>query len=189
MASISQQASKQLGQTRSSPSESEALINRILRMSDVRGDRTKMRVALFGLSANPPTGHTGHRGIVEYLRDLAVFDAIYVLPVFQHIYNTKAHMLPFEHRYEMCMANFLDLNETNSASVTRVEVSRLEEECADALSPPHANIRLGTIDLVDYAIEKYFPADMYELHWVLGMDTFLDILNGRWKQAERSVCK
>lgn len=44
------------------------------------------RVCLFGLSADPPTGTTGHVGIARKLASLPAFDEIRVLPVYRHTY-------------------------------------------------------------------------------------------------------
>jgi hypothetical protein len=45
------------------------------------------RVCLFGLSADPPTGHGGHVGIVRALR--TTFDDIRVLPVYRHTFRVR----------------------------------------------------------------------------------------------------
>ena len=62
-------------------------------------------VALYGLSANPPTGQGGHATIVSHLRDR--FDEVWVLPVYRHIFDSKANNLaPYEHRKKMCELAF-----------------------------------------------------------------------------------
>ena len=68
------------------------------------------RVGLFGLSANPPTGcmltHPiiGHSGIINALSSL--FDEVWVLPVYKHIYSSKNHLISYEHRLNMCHLAF-----------------------------------------------------------------------------------
>lgn len=62
-------------------------------------------VALYGLSANPPTGAGGHATIVAHLR--RTFDEVWVLPVYRHIFATKANNLaPYERRKRMCELAF-----------------------------------------------------------------------------------
>lgn len=63
-----------------------------------------MRILIYGLSANPPTGIHGHLGICAYFA--ALFDQVWVLPVYQHIFSTKSHLIPFEHRFTMCQRLF-----------------------------------------------------------------------------------
>lgn len=58
-------------------------------------------IAIFGLSANPPTGRGGHGGIIEYLKNTNIFSEIWILPVYQHMYAAKNQMVAFEHRLEM----------------------------------------------------------------------------------------
>lgn len=43
------------------------------------------QVCLFGLSGDPPTGESGHVGIVKALSELD-FDQIRVLPVYRHTF-------------------------------------------------------------------------------------------------------
>ena len=68
----------------------------------------KKRVLLFGLSGNPPTGESGHRGIIQEIEQLNIFDEIWILPVYQHTFNSKKNLLPFETRMELCRLNFQD---------------------------------------------------------------------------------
>ena len=70
--------------------------------------RRRRRVCLFGTSANPPTGDTGHRGIASYLSGLSddsgerrseeggvraaqppLFDEVRVLPVYRHMFTVS----------------------------------------------------------------------------------------------------
>jgi nicotinic acid mononucleotide adenylyltransferase len=45
------------------------------------------RIALYGLSADPPTGHGGHVGIVQALVNMPLFDEVHILPVYRHTYQ------------------------------------------------------------------------------------------------------
>ena len=46
-------------------------------------------ICLFGLSADPPTGSQGHAGIVQQLG--ALYDQVWVLPVYRHTYAVRVH--------------------------------------------------------------------------------------------------
>jgi len=67
---------------------------------------TAHRILLFGLSANPPTGKTGHLGIVHYLSRLGKWDEVWVMPVYKHLHNKDSTLAPFDDRLEMCKINF-----------------------------------------------------------------------------------
>lgn len=51
--------------------------------------KSRRRVCLFGLSADPPTGRGGHVGIVQALLRDKTFDEIRVLPVYRHTYEVR----------------------------------------------------------------------------------------------------
>lgn len=82
----------------------------------------KRKVCLFGLSANPPTGHGGHGSIVSQLASLrcddssttedaaaTLFDEVRVLPVYKHMFSVKRDQAAFHHRLEMCRLTFKDI--------------------------------------------------------------------------------
>lgn len=56
------------------------------------------RIALFGGSLNPP--HWGHRQVMEYLKGLAQFDEVWILPSFDHPF--EKNLIPFSNRKAMC---------------------------------------------------------------------------------------
>jgi hypothetical protein len=64
------------------------------------------RVVLYGMSANPPTGDGGHGSIVQHLAEL--FDEVWILPVYRHVYAAKQNLAPYEHRERMCELAFTD---------------------------------------------------------------------------------
>jgi nicotinic acid mononucleotide adenylyltransferase len=69
--------------------------------------KTRRQICLFGTSANPPTGSSGHVGIVQALSSMQKFDEIRVLPVYQHTFSSKRNQLAaFEHRVNMCKIAF-----------------------------------------------------------------------------------
>lgn len=69
------------------------------------------RIALYGLSADPPTGIGGHVGIVQALVAMPTFDEVHILPVYRHTYQDKRQRLvSFEHRWHMCQLAFADIS-------------------------------------------------------------------------------
>lgn len=146
-------------------------------------------VAIFGLSANPPTFLGGHTGIVRHLVGLNVFDEVWILPVYRHSYASKSSLELFEHRIKMCALSF----EQESSATCRVEVKALEREVyldmvrtqeslelLTGVAP--APIRMGSIDVVRW-VRKRVASDC-QLSLVLGGDTCSDLCAGKWKQSE-----
>lgn len=130
-------------------------------------------VALFGFSANPPTGEGGHVGIVTWLLqaplpelDGDVVDEVWALPVFAHRFTEKRDMPSFEHRFAMAQLAFRGLD--------RVRVLDTERRVAAACPEP------GTIDLVRH-LEAEHPG--VRLVLVVGQDAHRDLLDGRWKEG------
>ena len=157
----------------------------------------KSKIALFGLSANPPTGDSGHRGIIKALHDSKIFDEIVIIPVFRHMFPEKhAQMQPYEHRYHMCHINFNGISKPGDKC--KIYVSDFEKilflQMADQLKntdPSYFDedgnllkpFQMGTMELVEGLQQKY-PKSDYTLHWVLGADTFKDMMVGKWTRAE-----
>ena len=79
----------------------------------------KKKVLLFGLSGNPPTGDSGHRGIVKAIKNLHSYDEIWILPVYEHTFNSKKNLLPFEIRMRLCELNFKDLTNCKVLSIEK----------------------------------------------------------------------
>lgn len=50
----------------------------------------KRKVCLFGLSADPPTNHQGHVGIIHALMQRNEWDEIWILPVYRHTYEVRS---------------------------------------------------------------------------------------------------
>lgn len=140
------------------------------------------KVAVFGLSANPPTGLHGHQGIVRRLCISHQFDEVWILPVFTHMYASKRDLLiPFEYRVQMCHLCFDgETTEGTTVRVTELEKSAFEaQNCSSSTSEKQY---LGTVDIVDI-IKRDEPACSITL--VLGGDAFRDLLMGKWKQSQR----
>jgi nicotinic acid mononucleotide adenylyltransferase len=54
----------------------------------------RKRVCLFGLSADPPTGHGGHLGIVTHLASMDdLFDQVRILPVYRHMFSVSLFLM------------------------------------------------------------------------------------------------
>lgn len=131
--------------------------------------KKKSQVLLFGLSGNPPTGNTGHRGIVEQISELKLFDEIWILPVYVHTICSK-NLLPFKTRMDMSILNFQDLP---NCKVLPIEQNAFEyyNKTTEYKKP------IGTIDLLNYLRPLN---DSIEYTFCLGTDTFNDLLAGKW---------
>lgn len=142
------------------------------------GELLGQRVAIFGLSGNPPTGNKGHGGIVKFLVQTGLFDEVWVLPVYQHMYATKSSMTSYEHRMHMCK-----IMEDISCPRCRVRVMPTEMEAAQHYEHTKGReYRVGTVDILDFIL-SHFPT--LQLQLVLGTDTFRDLIAGKWKQSDR----
>lgn len=136
------------------------------------------KLALFGLSANPPTYAHGHNGIVRTLIHSGDYSHVLILPVYEHIFSKK--LVPFEHRVKMCELCFGGL----STPSCTVHVLPLEQVVAEEMSITRPDQRVGTIDIVDYLLTHIDKPDV-EIHLVLGKDTFRDLINRKWKDSDR----
>ncbi|GLD95340.1 hypothetical protein PINS_up003984 [Pythium insidiosum] len=157
-------------------------------VNEARNGREKREVLLYGTSANPPNGMTGHMGAVAFCREL--FDEIWVLPVYQHIYSTKRQLAPFHHRVTMTELAVADMDraqqDTGETSSKRavVRVSEAERELFEhhaALTDKPEELRVGSIDLVRFLREKHPDLSFTML---LGADTFADLRAGKWKNGD-----
>lgn len=149
-------------------------------MSDMKSKCEK--IAVFGLSANPPTGDTGHLGIIKYFVQTNLFSEIWVLPVYQHMFADKKGLELYGHRIEMCKISM----EPESTPQCVVRVLSIEKEAYEHFNKGNgAKIkRVGTVDVLDYLNEKYGDR-YYAWHLVLGSDTYRDLAAGKWKQSDR----
>ena len=76
-------------------------------------------VLLYGTSANPPTGWAGHVGAAAHFKSM--YDEIWIIPVYQHMFASKRKLAPFHHRVEMGRLAFGSLDATGANSNTRKE--------------------------------------------------------------------
>ena len=140
-------------------------------------NKKKTRVLLFGLSGNPPTGDSGHRGIIKYICNYKLFDEIWILPVYAHTFNSKKNLLPFETRMELCRLNFEELETCRVLTIERdlffhhVQITGKENP-------------VGTIELLKYLRAIY---NSIEFTFCLGADTFNDLLVGKWNDNDEII--
>ena len=101
--------------------------------SELKGNR----IAIYGLSANPPT--IAHRNIIAHLCSQRLFDEIWVLPVYQHIFDSKRGLESYEHRVAMCEISLTDTTGTGryaQENDTLVRISKLEKIVYNASQMP-----------------------------------------------------
>ncbi|MBK6685127.1 MAG: nicotinate-nicotinamide nucleotide adenylyltransferase [Deltaproteobacteria bacterium] len=143
-----------------------------------------MRVLLFGLSANPPTGMAGHAGLVRWAASRPThpelggpLDALWVLPVYRHAFGDKRQMVAFEHRMAMAKLAFEGL----PGLLVPVEVKDTERRVwLEKERVGEVDTVVGTIDLVQALLAEH-PG--IQLGLLLGADTFRDLQAGRWKAS------
>ena len=172
--------------------------------------RRRRRICLFGTSANPPTGQEGHVGIVQALASMKtstcnttttpttttattdlpvfVFDEIRVVPVYSHPFAAKRALLaPFEHRLEMCrLACGNVVNVVLSDAEQTIHLPKEEQAAAQQEQEEPLPISVGTADLLEYyqsqdQLQDTTTTNEYTL--CLGMDTFLDLMGGKWRRT------
>ncbi len=144
------------------------------------------KIALFGLSGNPPTGLLGHQGIVRTLVQCGNFDEVWILPVYAHIFSSKRNQLvEFEDRLHMCELSFSQ----ESSELCVVRICTFEKDAAEHYMTIHgSNYRTGTVDLLEYLHQRdsfLQDEEMRKYYFVVGMDSVTDMAAGKWKNVER----
>ena len=145
------------------------------------------RIGVFGLSGNPP--HAGHEAIVRYLSTCSSFDAIWIIPVYKHMYSSKQSLARYEDRLEMCQRCFSKYDTIHCA----VRVLDIEKECSDEmLQATQSNYhgqqqqqatQIGTIDVLNY-IKANTASLNLDLHLILSSETYNDLVRGKWKRSQ-----
>ena len=160
------------------------------RAADARPPRARLggRVALYGLSANPPTNLGGHATIVRRLSKL--FDEVWILPVFKHAYASKRHLAPYEDRRAMCELAFRDERDENARDNVRViDVEKTVVEAAIAAQrfavPSDSNANgvdpvVGSYDVLRWLRAAHPGMDFA---WVMGGDAYRDLADDKWKDS------
>lgn len=141
-----------------------------------------LNIALFGLSGNPPTGVSGHVGIIRSLVGSGSFAEVWVVPVYVHIYDSKRDLAPYNDRLTMCELCMLPESTPNcSVKVLDVEREVYEWTVANCKSKS-GNVRIGSIDVLRYLHSKH---PHKRIHLILGADTFADLVAGKWKESDK----
>lgn len=144
------------------------------------------RITLLGFSANPPTDHTGHAGMLQHLVNSGDYDEIWLLPVYVHIYTTKRNLERFEYRLEMCkkMATKLSTSKVKVRASDLERVIYLDEYnkhlLSNPLGNPHLEVKVGTIDIIRYVRANFRDSVLVSIN--LGGDSYNDLCAGKWKQ-------
>lgn len=165
-------AFEHMGTVRGAQAGAAVIVSVLLLGSWLRARKARRRkVAVFGLSADPPTGTKGHKAIVKRLSQQ--FDEVWVLPVYEHAYASKqGRLAPFEHRVNMCRIAFANVGQN-------VHVLDAEREAAEQRSRRRLQAN-GTYGVVMYLRQKHPDA---QLHWVVGADAYVDICDGKWSHT------
>eukprot|EP01029_Cantina_marsupialis_P027634 TRINITY_DN773115_c0_g1_i1.p1 TRINITY_DN773115_c0_g1~~TRINITY_DN773115_c0_g1_i1.p1 ORF type:complete len:211 (-),score=40.70 TRINITY_DN773115_c0_g1_i1:110-742(-) len=135
----------------------------------------KKQILLYGIAANPPHGLCGHAGYADYFKDK--FDAVWIIPVYRHMFSKDSGLVSYEHRMKMCQLNFEKLG--HNVEVKATEKDMFMERLGEGADPK--TLRLGTIDLVEYLIKNHENVDF---SFAMGGDTFNDLCAGKWKRGD-----
>lgn len=126
----------------------------------------RLKVFVFGLSANPPTGWGGHAGIVRFAAAHA--DEVWIVPVYRHAFPEKRQLASYEHRLAMAKLAF--------EPIDGAKVIETERHLSNG-----PGTFVGTIDVMRKLIADNPDTDFTLL---LGGDTYRDLEAGRWKESE-----
>ena len=103
--------------------------------------KKKKHVLIFGSSMNPPT-KSGHYALIKHYSKM--YDEIWILPVYKHIYTSKSSLISFNHRYKMSQLTF--------KSIKNCYVKSIEK---DVILQNATSTQIGTIDVVKYIQKVY----------------------------------
>jgi nicotinic acid mononucleotide adenylyltransferase len=136
--------------------------------------QVQRRVAVFGASFDPPTSRQGHAGIVAYFAQR--FDLVLVLPVYVHpLVKSKRVQTPFETRMDMARLALGNLG-------SNVLISDAEKVVKDAWARAERDEVPGTMDILEWLAANELAGAA--ISFVLGADTYADLLHGKWRRAE-----
>jgi len=133
------------------------------------------RVGIFGSSLNPPT--VAHCSIIRHLLEEGL-DELIVLPVYQHIFNTKRNLAPFDVRLDLIRGALRDT--LDEEALAKVQVSELEKTLCLEFEAKEIKERVGTWDVVTRLREERPDVNLV---LVLGGDTFEDLAAAKWKHS------
>uniref|UniRef100_A0A7S3DQZ2 Nicotinamide-nucleotide adenylyltransferase n=1 Tax=Entomoneis paludosa TaxID=265537 RepID=A0A7S3DQZ2_9STRA len=164
---------------------------------DSQQQKPQRRVALFGISGDPPTGYGGHVGIAQQLLDHLgdAVDEIRILPVYRHTFVEKQQrLIPYDDRLAMCRLAFGPLrkqeqspNQVDDATTTtstQIVVSNAEYESWKWATQGRqaTDVCVGTAALMDY-LHHTEPHTVFS--FCLGADSFCSLLDGKWQETDR----
>ena len=141
-----------------------------------------IKVALYGLSADPV--HNGHKSVIRKLILSKKYNKIYIIPVYSHIYSSKK-LSPYLQRLAMLDAVVLALQIENpdlflTCSIEVITIERDMHELINGGKPKEELKSIGTVDIITELINTN-PNTNFS--FVLGTDTFSDLMAGKWKRG------
>lgn len=78
------------------------------------------------------SSHKAHKAQASGAKVLVIHGKVWVLPVYQHIYDSKRNLAPYSDRLEMCKIAFVENTEANVGN--RARVVEIEKEVSNARS-------------------------------------------------------
>lgn len=127
-----------------------------------------MSRAIFLGSFNPP--HKGHYNVIKSVIDSGMMkkmniEKIHIIPCWQN--PNKSKSIDFYDRYKMCKYEFASLSD--NCFVDDIEA---------LLKPTY------TYELIDYFKENKDKIINSDFWWIITIETYKEILNGKWKESE-----
>lgn len=161
-----------------------------------------LRVLLFGLSGDPPTGAGGHGGLVAAACRLRrpgpapagpLFDELWVLPVFRHPFAAKRglHGAAYAERVALCEAGLPPFAAPSGVPLRVLNAER--DAWLDAQPAPSTSgdgsaaaeegkeVVVGTAAVVAF-LRRAHPSAHFTL--LLGADSYRDLCDRRWRESE-----
>ena len=121
-------------------------------------EKSKNRIGLLGLSANPP--HNGHLEILRLILRQRLADVVWLVPCYRHPFDKS--LIPFHYRWEMAL-----LLENRQVQATNIEF-RLKGK----------SFTVKTVR----ALKKEYPCR--DFFWIIGSDIVKNKSYKNWKDWE-----
>ena len=129
------------------------------------------RVVLGNTNANP-LAPPRPQGIVKHLVDLEIYDEIWVLPVYKHMFSEKQQQAPFSHKMIMCQLAFEPL----STPLCSIKVKAVERTVCLRRLKMNPKSSTGTADVLD-SLRASYPEITFA--FALGADTYAGLASGK----------